>query len=212
MFITGLKCHTPVPPRIMNQLITARKTVKKLQSEISRLRKRNAIIKTRLVNAKKNNKHNCLQKVTQNMTADAKIFTHLQYTQTVKKNSGRRFTPEELELSLSIFNTSVACYELLSRKFTLPSIKTLKRGAKRNGVPAVTVAQPEFYQSRADPLMTAVQSILYEGNTNPVTIVQPEFYEGNRHLVTIDQPENYEGSGHPVVTVYHPDINHTYRT
>ncbi|XP_063837225.1 uncharacterized protein LOC135086428 [Ostrinia nubilalis] len=116
-----------MPSLLLNQLKTTRRKIKVLQSTLLRSQKRNKNFKARLVDAEKISTDVLLRKVTQKMTTAAKIFTKMQYTQTSKKPSGRRFSLEEKVLSLSLYKKSPRSYPLLAKFFTLPSTKSLKR-------------------------------------------------------------------------------------
>ncbi|KAH9645396.1 hypothetical protein HF086_000014 [Spodoptera exigua] len=61
------------------------------------------------------------------MNLPTKIFTGMQYRETRKKPKGRRFTIDEKILSLSFYKRSPKSYKLLSKCFTLPSAKSLKK-------------------------------------------------------------------------------------
>ncbi|CAG4926279.1 unnamed protein product [Colias eurytheme] len=115
------------PSLLLNQLNTTRSKVKSLQSKLFRSLKQNKKFESRLADSEKMSTNVLLNKITNKMTAAAKIFTRMQYTQTSKKPSGRRFNLEEKLLSLSLYKKSPRCYSLLEKYFTLPSIKSLKR-------------------------------------------------------------------------------------
>ncbi|CAH2096401.1 unnamed protein product [Euphydryas editha] len=100
--------------------------IKYLKHEIVRLRKRGLNFKAKLENAQKMSQNRAFQKITKNMTNPAKIFTMMQFRESVKNPKGRRFTTEEKTLSLSFFKRSAKCYSLLTKQFVLPSKKSLK--------------------------------------------------------------------------------------
>lgn len=66
------------------------------------------------------------RRLTKNMTKPAQLFVQMQL-QSTKKPKGRRFSIEEKVLSLSLFKKSPKSYKLLSKYFTLPSSKAMKR-------------------------------------------------------------------------------------
>ncbi|KAF9823382.1 hypothetical protein SFRURICE_006595 [Spodoptera frugiperda] len=92
-----------------------------------RSQKRNQNLKSRIASAEKMSADDLFKKLSCKMTTAAKIFTKMQYSQTRKKPSGRRFTLEEKVLSLSLYKKSPRSYPLLAKFFTLPSTKSLKR-------------------------------------------------------------------------------------
>ncbi|XP_045448183.1 uncharacterized protein LOC123656558 [Melitaea cinxia] len=98
-----------------------------LRSEISRLRKKGTNLKARLNNAVKLSKNPLFYKFTKDMTRPAKLFTQMQVYQTSKKPKGRRYTTDEKILCLSMYKKSPKCYNVLSKFFTLPSAKAMKR-------------------------------------------------------------------------------------
>lgn len=61
------------------------------------------------------------------MNTPAKIFTNMQYRESHKKPKGRRFAVEEKILSLSLYKRSPKCYKHLTKCFTLPSARSLKK-------------------------------------------------------------------------------------
>ncbi|RVE48289.1 hypothetical protein evm_007040 [Chilo suppressalis] len=100
--------------------------IKNLKRQINKLRKQGRDFKSRLSNAEKIKDDIAFKRVTRNMSSPAKIFTKMQFSQTYKKPSGRRFSLEEKILSLSLFKRSAKSYTLLAKLFTLPSTKTLR--------------------------------------------------------------------------------------
>lgn len=116
-----------VPSFWINQLKTTRRKIKILQSNLMRSQKRNQNLKSRIASAEKMSADDLFKKLSCKMTTAAKIFTKMQYSQTRKKPSGRRFTLEEKVLSLSLYKKSPRSYPLLAKFFTLPSTKSLKR-------------------------------------------------------------------------------------
>ncbi|CAG9783931.1 unnamed protein product [Diatraea saccharalis] len=100
--------------------------IKALQSNLCRLRKKTQSLKQRLVNAEKISNDVYFQHVIANMKKPAQIFIQMQ-KQAKKDAKGRRFSTEEKILCLSLFKKSAKCYRLLSKYFTLPSSRTMKR-------------------------------------------------------------------------------------
>ncbi|CAH2094612.1 unnamed protein product [Euphydryas editha] len=119
--------QSKLPSLLLNKIKVTQCQVTQLKREVLRLRKRGLSLKARLTNATKLNRSVAFQKVTKNMTHPAKLFTGMQCFLTTRKPKGRRFTVEEKILSLSLYKKSVKCYSLLSKYFTLPSAKSLKR-------------------------------------------------------------------------------------
>lgn len=101
------------------------KKVRQNKNEVVRLRLKVKKYKLRLRQAKISVEKS-FEKLTQNMSESAKLFTRMQFKEGQKKKKGRRFTLEEKILSLSIFKKSPKTYKLMCKHFTLPSRKVLK--------------------------------------------------------------------------------------
>ncbi|KAE9523118.1 hypothetical protein AGLY_016486 [Aphis glycines] len=79
-------------------------------------------------------------KISNKMTVAGLLFTRLQLHETKKEKHGRRFTGDKKMLSLSLYKCSPQCYRLLSKLFTLPSLKTLSN--LLSNVPITTGINP----------------------------------------------------------------------
>lgn len=101
--------------------------IKQLRKRVNTFQKREDNFRTRLANAEKITDESAFKRIAKNMTLPAKIFTNMQFRTTSKKPSGRRFLLEEKVLSLTLYKRSPKCYSMLSRYFSLPAPKTLKR-------------------------------------------------------------------------------------
>lgn len=127
-FFTGYQDQQQeIPSLWLNDLKTSRRKIKILQSTLIRSQKKHITLQSRLARAEKMSTDFLMKKLTNKMSIAARIFTKMQYTQTSKKPSGRRFSLEEKVLSLSLYKKSPRCYPLLAKYFTLPSAKSLKR-------------------------------------------------------------------------------------
>lgn len=101
--------------------------MRKLRTQLRNSKKREKSFEARLASANKILQgSSTIDRVTQNMTLSAKIFTGMQYRQALKKPKGRRYLTQEKVMALSIYKKSPKCYTLLSKYFKLPSARCLK--------------------------------------------------------------------------------------
>lgn len=103
-----------------------RKLVKKLENKLKRCQNTCQSFRQRYILAKKITKSKGFEIVTDKLTRAAKIFFTMQVNQSGKHRQGRRFTPEELVISLSLYKTSPKGYRMLSQLCSLPSSRTLQ--------------------------------------------------------------------------------------
>lgn len=103
-----------------------RTKIKRLQTEVSRLRKKGQSFKARLRSAEDLSSKTLMDYFVNNFKKPAQLFLQMQL-QGSKKPKGRRFTTKEKVLSLSLYKKSPKAYSLLNKLFTLPSAKCMKR-------------------------------------------------------------------------------------
>lgn len=116
-----------MPALLATTIKPIQKELINLRRQVNRLQRNQESFKTRLENAKRISQDIAFKKVTHTMTNPAKIFTAMQSRLTKFKAKGRRFTLEEKILTLSLYKKSPKGFNLLSKYFTLPSPKPLKR-------------------------------------------------------------------------------------
>lgn len=100
--------------------------LRKSQNEIRRLRLKVKSYKLRLRQLEKVSVQKNFEKLTENMSEEARLFTRMQCMEGKKMKKGHRFTLDEKILSLSLYKKSPKAYNLMCKHFTLPSKKVLK--------------------------------------------------------------------------------------
>jgi len=90
-----------------------------------RAKSQKCLFKDRLKAAEKLNDNYLIDKCSNKINAATSLFLKLQVRETNKASRGRRFSIDEKMLGLSLYKRSPNCYGMLSKRFTLPSKRTL---------------------------------------------------------------------------------------